>query len=107
MVTDSDNHTVLLVLDVPERKSPPTFILMRSRPVKKEIVFIGIPSNSIALVDGNQEGILASYNSGGAASAAEFVEKVFEVEVAAELALFVNVLKYLEIVGAKVHLEGI
>jgi anionic cell wall polymer biosynthesis LytR-Cps2A-Psr (LCP) family protein len=81
MVTDADNHTVLLVLDVPERKAPPTFILMRSRPIKKELVFIGIPSNSIALVDGGQESILGSYQSGGAAASAEFVEKVFGVEV--------------------------
>ena len=81
MVTDSDNHTVLLVLDVPERKAPPTFILMRSRPVKKELVFIGIPSNAIALVDGSQESLMVSYNSGGAAAAKDFVEKVFDIQV--------------------------
>ncbi|WP_297961062.1 LCP family protein [uncultured Ruminococcus sp.] len=81
MVTDADNHTVLLVLDVPEKNAPPTFVLMRSRPVKKELVFIGIPSNSIALVGDTQESIMNSYQSSGPAGAADFVEKVFDVEV--------------------------
>lgn len=80
-VTYEDNHTVLLILDVPEKKAPPTFVLMRSIPVKKELVFIGIPSNSIALVDGDQKSLLLDYQSGGPASAADFVEKVFDIEV--------------------------
>ncbi|EWM52663.1 LCP family protein [Ruminococcus flavefaciens] len=80
-VTYADNHTVLLVLDVPETKAPPTFVLMRSIPIKKEIILISIPSNSIALVDGAQQSIIDNYNSGGAASSAEFIEKVFDVEV--------------------------
>ena len=80
-ITAEDNHTMLLILDVPEKHSPPTFMLMRSIPLKKQLVFIGIPSNSIALVDGQQLSIIENYQNGGAASAEEFVEKVFDIEV--------------------------
>lgn len=47
-VTYEDNHTVLLVLEEPEQKCAETFVLMRSIPVKKQILFIGIPTNTIA-----------------------------------------------------------
>ena len=80
-ITAEDNHTMLLVLDVPEKHSPPTFMLMRSLPLKKQLIFVGIPSNSIALVDGEQLSIIDNYNNGGAASASEFVEKVFDIKV--------------------------
>lgn len=80
-VTSEDNHTMLLVLDVPEKRCPPTFVLMHSMPLKKEIVFIGIPSNTIALVDDKQMSIGGCYESGGPASAEEFVTKVFGIEI--------------------------
>ena len=80
-ITAEDNHTMLLILDVPEKHSPPTFMLMRSLPLKKRLIFVGIPSNSIALVDGQQLSILDNYKHGGPASAEEFVEKVFDIEV--------------------------
>jgi len=80
-ITSEDNHTMLLVLDVPEKNCPPTFVLMRSMPIKKEIVFIGIPSNTIALVDDKQVSIRGSYESGGPASAVDFVTKVFGLEI--------------------------
>lgn len=80
-ITYEDNHTILFVLDEQGMDSSCTFLLMRSIPVKKQIVFIGIPSNSIALVDGEQHGIKNSFERGGAASAAKFVEDVFDIEV--------------------------
>ncbi|MBP5378954.1 MAG: LCP family protein [Ruminococcus sp.] len=80
-ITAEDNHTMLLILDVPEKNGPPTFMLMRSTPLKKRLVFVGIPSNSIALVDGQQLSILDNYQSGGSASAKDFVEKVFDIKV--------------------------
>lgn len=80
-ITAADSHTMLLVLDVPERKSPPTFLLMRSIPLKKQLVFVGIPSNSIALVEGEQQSIIGSYQRGGCPAAEEFVEKVFGIDI--------------------------
>lgn len=80
-VTYEDNHTILLVLDEPEKDEPVTFVLMRSRPFKKKIEFIGIPNNSIALVNDAQVSIKNNYQSGGAPAAKEFVEQVFGVKV--------------------------
>ena len=81
LVTYEDSHTLLLCLDDAEDYCPPTFVLMRSNPAKKQLVLMGIPSNSIALADGKQVAILDDYNSGGAAKAVDFVEKVFDIDV--------------------------
>ena len=80
-VTYEDNHTILFIFDEPEKDEPVTFVLMRSRPFKKKIEFIGIPNNSIALVNNEQASIKNNYQSGGAASAKDFVEAVFGVKV--------------------------
>ena len=80
-VTYEDNHTVLLVLEEPEQKCAETFVLMRSIPVKKQILFIGIPTNTIALVNGEQQSIQGAYDRGGAASAAEFTQQFMGVTV--------------------------
>ena len=69
-VTYEDNHTVLLVLEEPEQKC-----------AKKQILFIGIPTNTIALVDGEQQSIQSAYDRGGAASAAEFTQQFMGVTV--------------------------
>lgn len=80
-VTEADSHTVLLILDVPEKNCPPTFILMRSMPVKKQVMFIGIPSNTIYLVNDQQQSILGNYTSGGGSSASDFIASVFDIKV--------------------------
>jgi anionic cell wall polymer biosynthesis LytR-Cps2A-Psr (LCP) family protein len=80
-VTYEDNHTILLILDDPEKNEPVTFMLLRSRPYHKKMEFIGIPNNSIALVDNAQISLKTNYESGGAASAKEFVEKAFDIKV--------------------------
>ncbi|MBP5577885.1 MAG: LCP family protein [Ruminococcus sp.] len=76
VVSEEDNHTLLLVLE-PQEYCPPTFVLVRSMPIKKQLVFIGIPSNTIAIANGGQASLIDSYNTGGAESAAKFVESVF------------------------------
>ncbi len=80
-ITYEDNHTILFILDEPEQKCSETFILMRSLPVKKELVFIGIPTNTIAIVDGEQQSLQGSYDRGGAASAVSFTESVFGITI--------------------------
>ena len=58
------------------------FGTLEKRPEKaKKIEFIGIPNNSIALVNNEQASIKNNYQSGGAASAKDFVEAVFGVKV--------------------------
>lgn len=79
--TYADNHTVLLVLDEPEERCNLTFMLMRSIPKDKKIIFLGIPTNTIALIDGNQESITDAYQKGGAFSAVSFTEQVFGITV--------------------------
>ena len=39
-VTYDDNHTILLILDEPEQRCSSTFVLIRSIPIKKEIILI-------------------------------------------------------------------
>lgn len=79
--TYADNHTILLVLDEPEERCNLTFMLMRSIPKDKKIIFLGIPTNTIALIDGNQESITDAYQKGGAFSAVSFTEEVFGITV--------------------------
>ncbi|MDE5835106.1 MAG: LCP family protein [Ruminococcus sp.] len=81
IVTKEDNHTILLILDEPDQKCSSTFVLMRSKPVEKRMIFIGIPTNTISIIDGQQEHIQSSYERGGAQSAVKFVNQTFGITV--------------------------
>lgn len=76
-----DNHTVLFIYDEPANKKAKTFMLMRSVPKDKRVVFIGIPTNTIALVDGVQQSMLSAYESGGSTGAVKFTEQIFGIDV--------------------------
>lgn len=79
--TYEDNHTILFILDEPDKKCSDTFMLMRSIPKDKKLVFVCIPANTIALVNDEQKSIKSSYEQGGAAEAVSFTESVFGVPV--------------------------
>lgn len=79
--TYEDNHTILFILDEPDKKCSTTFMLMRSIPKDKKLVFVCIPSNTIALIDGEQKGIKSCYEQGGASEAVSFTEKIFDIPV--------------------------
>lgn len=81
IATYEDNHTILFMLDEPAKKYTPTFLLMRSVPKEKKVVFIGIPSNTIALIDDSQQSMLSAYENGGATGAVNFTEEVFGIDV--------------------------
>lgn len=76
-----DNHTILFILDDSGLKSKTTFLLMRSVPKDKKVVFVGIPTNTIALIDGNQQSISTAYSSGGTSAAVEFTENFFGITI--------------------------
>lgn len=79
--TYADNHTILFILDEPDNdKTSSTFLLMRSIPKEKKLVFVGIPSNTIALVGDTQQSIRKAYESGGASAAVEFTDYVFGIK---------------------------
>ncbi|MDE6780166.1 MAG: LCP family protein [Ruminococcus sp.] len=80
-VSVEDNHTILLILDEPEQKCSSTFVLMRSKPIEKRVIFIGIPTNTISIIDGQQEHIQNSYDRGGAQGAVNFVNQTFGITV--------------------------
>ena len=80
-VTYEDSHTILLILDTPEEKCSSTFVMMRSVPKEKKLLFVGIPANTIAVVDGKQASLKESYDRGGAASAVSFSEQVLGVDI--------------------------
>ncbi len=79
--TYEDNHTVLLILSEPDLSCSSTFMLMRSIPKDKRLIFIGIPSNTISLIDGRQQSIKSAFESGGPSSAVDFTENVFGITV--------------------------
>ena len=79
--TYEDNHTILFILDEPQQKCSNTFVLMRSIPKDKKIVFLSIPANTISLIDGEQKGISTCYQQGGAGEAVSFIETVFGITV--------------------------
>ncbi|MGN0575096.1 MAG: LCP family protein [Ruminococcus sp.] len=76
-----DSHTILLILNLPEEKCPYSFVMMRSVPSEKKLLFVGIPSNTIAVVDGQQARLDESFARGGAASAVSFSEQVLGVDI--------------------------
>ncbi|MCM1133047.1 MAG: LCP family protein [Ruminococcus flavefaciens] len=79
--TYADNHTILFILDEPDEKCPSTFMLMRSIPKDKRIVFLGIPTNTISVIDGSQQNIKTAYETGGTSGAVNFVEQLFGIDV--------------------------
>lgn len=79
--TYADNHSILFIYDEPERRNSTSFLLMRSVPKDKKLVFIGIPTNLIAIVDNEQQSMLSAYETGGTAGAMNFTNKVFGIEV--------------------------
>lgn len=81
-VSEEDDHTVLFILSTPELECKSSFVLMRSMPQRKKIVFVGIPANTIAVVDGKQRSMEQSFmDDGKGAKAVEFVEAVFDITV--------------------------
>jgi len=84
-VSVEDSHTVLLVLDDPEAAADAnaTFVLMRSVPYKKNILFIGVPSNSIyySEKEGTQIALKDKYTRGGAQAAEEFIEEALKIDI--------------------------
>jgi anionic cell wall polymer biosynthesis LytR-Cps2A-Psr (LCP) family protein len=98
--TYEDNHTILFILDEPEQKCSSTFVLMRSIPKDKKLVFVCIPSNTIALIDDAQQSIKLSYEQGGAASAVKFTEAVFGITIDKYMKLDANAfIKICDILG--------
>ncbi len=81
LATYDDNHTILFILDEPTNKYSKTFMLMRSIPKDKKIVFVGIPTNTIAIVDGAQQSMISAYENGGASGAVNFANSIFGIEI--------------------------
>lgn len=79
--TYEDSHTILFILDEPEQKSSCTFLFMRSIPKDKKLVFVGIPSNTLAVVDGTQQSLKSAYESGGVTEAVNFTSQLFGVTI--------------------------
>ena len=80
-VSYDDNHTILLILDEPDQRCSSTFVLMRSIPIKKQLFFIGMPTNMISLIDGSQQRLKDTYDRGGANAAVDFVQSTMGITV--------------------------
>jgi len=75
-----DSHTIMFILDTPDRACKSTFMLVRSIPKEKKILCIGIPSNSIQVINGQQYSIAEYYESGGGSYASEFIAQQFGID---------------------------
>lgn len=83
-ITPEDSHTMLFILDDPEaQKASSTFMLVRSVPYKKNMLLIGIPSNSIyySEEENAQVALKDTYERGGGPAAVSFVESVIGVDI--------------------------
>lgn len=80
VATYEDSHTILFILDTPDKKCKSTFMLIRSIPKEKKILCVGIPSNSIQLINGTQYSIGEYYESGGGKYAADFIAQQFGID---------------------------
>jgi len=80
IATYADSKTVLFILDVPEKKST-TFAVMRAVPKEKKMLFTGIPTNTITLLDGHQTSMLSAYQNGGITMAIKFAETVMDIKI--------------------------
>lgn len=76
----ADSHTILFILDTPESKCKSTFMLIRSIPKEKKILCVGIPSNSIQVINGVQYSIAEYYESGGGKYASDFIAQQFGID---------------------------
>ena len=81
IVSYEDSHTILMILNEPDQKCSSTFMLLRSIPKDKRILCLGIPSNTIALVDDKQQKLSETFERGGGGSAASFVSTFMGVDV--------------------------
>ncbi len=79
--TYEDNHTILMILDDPEIDCPATFVMMRSIPKEKKLLFVGIPTNTIALINDKQQSMNGAYTQGGPQAAVDFVQNIFGVTI--------------------------
>lgn len=79
--TYEDSHTILFVLDVPKERCTTTFVVMRSVPKEKKLLLTGVPTNSIALIDGKQENLQNVYTNMGISAAENFIEEVSGIEI--------------------------
>lgn len=81
-----DSHTILLILDERnnekvDKQCSSTYVIMRSIPHKKKLLFIGVPSNSISLTDGKQQRLCDVYDRGGAPAAKNFISSALNVDI--------------------------
>ncbi len=77
----SDNRTVLLILDTEKRESASCFLIARFLAVEKQLVFMPLPSNTKAAVDGSADSLYNFYRNGGTASAVKAVENCTGVKI--------------------------
>lgn len=80
-ITYDDSHTVLLILDTPEEASPQTFVLMRSVPMNKTLMLVGIPANTVGSSGGRQMRLNEIYTNSGAAGTMDFLEQILDVDI--------------------------
>ncbi|MCD7730385.1 MAG: LCP family protein [Oscillospiraceae bacterium] len=77
----ADNKTVLLILDAEKRETASCFLVARFLAEEQQIVFMPMPSNTRASVNGTEDTLYNFYRNGGSASAVKSIESCTGVTI--------------------------
>lgn len=77
----ADARTILLILDAEKRESGSCFLIARFIPTESQFVFLPIPSNTVAAVDGEEDTIYNIYRNGGTKKAVSAAESCLNLKI--------------------------
>jgi anionic cell wall polymer biosynthesis LytR-Cps2A-Psr (LCP) family protein len=79
--SEADNGTLLLIFDFEKRSSASCFLVARFLVTEKKIVFLPIPSNTLAEVNGSTDTIYDFYRNGSSAAAIKAAESCLGISI--------------------------
>ena len=79
--TAEDSHTILFVLNTPDKQNKNTFVILRSVPELKKLLIIGVPSNTIAIINSEQKKLSEVYSIDGVKGAEAFITATLGIDI--------------------------
>lgn len=78
--SNADNQTLLLIIDTEKRQTASCFLLIKMLPVERKLVFMPVPSDTFAEIDGVQNSVYEFYRTEGVLKAAAAVESATTIK---------------------------
>lgn len=79
--TEADNKTSLIIFDSEKRMSGSCFMIARMIPTERRLVFMPIPADTCARLDGTENSIYEYYRMSGSQKAVKAAEAIFGTEI--------------------------